>query len=317
MAVAAASASEETEVNGRHAESPEAGPRTTSGVALLRRHQLVGWSAITVAISWGGILLLIGPGSVPVDAEHLAILIGLGYVAMLAGPTLATILMSAVLEVRVGLRSRWREFAHWKVGGRWWLTALLTAPITFVTVLVALSLAAPDYVPRLVVEDEPGALLQYVAVSALLTGVFEELGWTGFVTPALVPRHGVVRTGLIVGLMMAGWNALIVSVKELSIPTPGDLPIVVVIAAGLLTWQLPYRILMVWTYARTRSVLLAMAMQTSLVAAWTSLTPLTLSQSTLIVLYVVLAAIWGVMTWVVLRAPQGTQQKAVASAVGG
>ena len=267
----------------------------------LQRHRLVAYCALTFAISWGGILLVIGPAGIALDAEHVGFLIGFGYVGMLAGPAVAGIVLTAFLDGRAGLRALGAELFRWRVGGRWWTAALLTAPLSIAAVLFALSLSSSDFLPRLLVENDRAGLLGFVAVTSLLTGVFEELGWTGFAASALIRRHGVLRTGIVVGLLTAAWNLPIVTVKELSLPTPGALPLAVLLAVSLLAWQPAYRVLLVWVYDRTRSVLLAMLMQTSLVAAWTSLTPLALSRTTLIAFYLALTAVWVAVAMLVLR----------------
>jgi membrane protease YdiL (CAAX protease family) len=256
------------------------------------RRRFVAYCALTFAISWGGILLLVGPGSVPLDEEHLALLLGLGYVGMLLGPSLAAIVLTIRFDGRAGLRTLRDESTRWRVGGRAWAFALLTAPLSILAVLLALSVAAPEFIPRLLVDADRITLVQYVAVSALLTGVLEELGWTGFAVRGLLPRYGVLRTGLGVGLVCAIWNTPIVIVKELSVPTPGTLAMAAFLAVCLFTWQVAYRVLMVATYDRTRSVLVAMLMQTVLVAAWTGLTPTTLDQTTVMVFYLSLTIIW-------------------------
>jgi hypothetical protein len=270
--------------------------------AALREHPVLAYCVAAFGIAWGGILLLIGPAAIPLDAEHLALLLGFGYVAMLAGAGPAAVALTAIVDGRAGLHALRAEILAWRLPALRWAAALLIAPLSIAAVLAVLSLASPDFVPRLVVEPDRAALLQYVAVSALLTGVFEELGWTGLVARALIGRHGVLRTGLIVGALMAAWNLLIVTVKELSVPTPGPLPLVVLLAVGLLTWQIAYRVLMVAMYERTRSVLMAMVMQTSLVASWTALTPLALTNTTLVAFYLVLTALWCVVAAIALRA---------------
>jgi membrane protease YdiL (CAAX protease family) len=43
-------------------------------------------------------------------------------------------------------------------------------------------------------------------VVGLLVPFFEELGWTGFATAELRKRHGVLATGLIMGLLWGAWH---------------------------------------------------------------------------------------------------------------
>ena len=283
-----------------------------SPLGLLRQHELLSYCVATFGISWGGIAALLVSGSVALDAEHLALILGLGYVAMLAGPVIAAIALRALIDGRPGVRALRAAAIRWRVGLGWWMVALLTAPLSISALLWSLSLFSPAYVPRLVLEADPVALLQFVAVTAVLTGVFEEIGWTGSATPLLLRRHGVVRTGLILGLLMAVWNLPIVLLKELSVPTLGVVPLSLFLAVSLITWQTAYRVLLVIAYDRTRSVLLAMAMQTSLVAAWTSLTPLGLTQGKLMTFYIALAGLWCVVGLVALR---GRDRRSVTRAI--
>ena len=38
------------------------------------------------------------------------------------------------------------------------------------------------------------------------SGLFEELGWTGFATPHLLARHGWLAAGLTLGVLWATWH---------------------------------------------------------------------------------------------------------------
>jgi membrane protease YdiL (CAAX protease family) len=107
-------------------------------------------------------------------------------------------------------------------------------------------------------------------------GIFEELGWTGFATPTLLRRmrYGVLATGLIVGVL---WGVVHLPVYYWG--ASGDLSgalLLAVVAANVLAWFPAYRVLMVWVYDRTESLLLAMLMHGSATAGlviFASLTP--------------------------------------------
>ncbi len=80
----------------------------------------------------------------------------------------------------------------------------------------------------------------------------------------------------------------------------GALPMTIFLPAVLFTWLPTYRVLMVWVYDRTESLLAAMVMYTSLVVFWTSLTPVVLAGMQLVTYYlVVTAALWVVIAAVV------------------
>jgi len=103
-------------------------------------------------------------------------------------------------------------------------------------------------------------------VGTVVGGTFEELGWTGFATPILLrQRYGVLGTGLIIGglwgvahLPLYYWASFNLS----GALWPGFL-----VTAQVLAWFPAYRVLMVWAYDSTESVLLAMLMHASLTAS--------------------------------------------------
>jgi membrane protease YdiL (CAAX protease family) len=265
--------------------------------SFIRMHPLLTYCALTFAISWGGMLIVVGPGGFPTAGEQSERLLLFAYPAMLAGPSVAGILLTALLDGRAGLREFGSRLLRWRVGAGWYAVALLTAPLLMTAVLLALSLTSPDFVPRIFSAEDKVFLLLFSIITGLLVGVCEELGWTGFAVPTLLRlRYGVLSTGLIVGLLFAAWNSLVVFWVSGATGTAGALPMAIFLPAALFTWLPTYRVLMVWVYDHTRSLLVAMLMHTSLAAFWTSLTPLTLSGMTLVTFYLVItAALWVVI----------------------
>lgn len=92
-------------------------------------------------------------------------------------------------------------------------------------------------------------------VAGLVAGFFEEIAWTGFASHELLKRHGLLATGLIVGLL---WCLLHLPLYAGA--SSGDVPRELALPVSLFSWLLPYRVLMVWVYGHTQSVLIAMLM---------------------------------------------------------
>lgn len=280
----------------------------TSIRSFVKRHPVLSFVALTFVISWGAILLVVGTGAVALNAEHVVTLITLGYPAMLAGPTLAGLLLTGLTSGKRGFRDLLSRLMRWRVGIHWYAVALLTAPLTMLAVLLALSFASPVFRPLLFLVKDPFSLLLFSVIVGIWVGFFEEIGWMGFAATTLLGRgYGVLATGLIVGFLYAAWDLLIVYLAEVSDPTPGTLPLAIFLAATVFTWQPAYRLLMVWVYQRTNSsLLIAMLMSGILVAAWNSLrNPSTLNQSTIVAFYFVLAAVWCAIAAVVAVANRG------------
>jgi membrane protease YdiL (CAAX protease family) len=232
--------------------------------ASVERHPLLSFYALAFAITWGGLIMVVGgPSEILGIPPLLGTRFALVMLAWLAGPSVASILMTGVAYGKVGLRDLLTRMTRWRVGARWYAVAILTAPLLVTAILFALSLSSPEYLPTILTTSDKVSLLLLGIVGTLVGGIFEELGWTGFATPTLLRRmrHGVLTTGLIVGVLwgvahfpLYYWGA--------SGHLSGAL-LVAVVAANILAWFPAYRVLMVWVYDRTESLLLAMLMHGS------------------------------------------------------
>jgi membrane protease YdiL (CAAX protease family) len=268
----------------------------TKPMAFIKRHPLLTYVALVFAISWGGMLIAVGPGGIRANGEQSEMLVLFAYLAMLAGPSVAGMLLTGLVDGRAGLRELGFRLLRWRVGARWYALALLTAPLVITMVLLALALRSPAFLPRMFITEDKVFLLRFSIVAGLMVSIFEELGWTGFAVPKMRLRYGVLGTGLIVGLIFAAWDFLVVFWVSAATSAAGALPMAFFMPAVLFTWLPPYRVLMVWVYDRTESLLLAMLMHTSLVAFWTILTPLALIGMMLVTYYLVIgAALWVVV----------------------
>lgn len=246
--------------------------------------------ALTFAISWGGILLVIGgPAGFTGTTARTDPRFPLVYLAMLAGPALSGLLFTAM----TGRQSRWREFGsrlfHWRADPRAYAAALLTAPLVVLTALAILSLGSTGFVPGVIANGERSSFLLFGLIVGLGAGVFEELGWTGFAVPQLRLRYGVLQSGLILGMLWAVWHVLAVLWGMGSMAGPIPLPLF--LSIDLLSVLLPYRVLMVWIYERTHSLIVAMLMHASLTSSLLILGPAGLSGSAQLAYDLVMAAI--------------------------
>lgn len=270
---------------------------------FIQEHPLFAYVALTFAISWGGILLVIRRGEFAVNGEQSELLFSLMYLAMLAGPSIAGLVLTWAVAGAAGLRELASQLLNWRVGGRWYAAALLIAPLTISMVLLLLSRISPDFLPRIYTSDEKRFLVQFSLAVGLLVGFFEELGWTGFAVHILLKQgRDILWTGLIVGLLSGAWNFLVVFLMSGTPAGAGELSLAIFLPATLFTWLPTYRVLMVWAYARTGSLLLAMLMYASLIAFWRILTPLTLSGWPLVSYYLIFTAVvWAVIAVVLKR----------------
>jgi membrane protease YdiL (CAAX protease family) len=228
--------------------------------SLLRNHPLLSYYVITFVISWGGFSLVAGSGGLSStdwqSAPAFPFMVG----AMLAGPTVAG-LMTGLTAGRAGLHELGSRLLKWRVGIGWYAVALLPAPILSLIALFALGLTSPLFMA----EDK--TLVLVPGIVAGLTVIFEEIGWTGFAVPRFRLRRSVFTTGLIVGVLWGVWHLLqqvfISGSYAAGIPMPLYMAVAIFNTVAGLT---AYRVLLVWVYDRTGSLLVTTLMHSSLTA---------------------------------------------------
>jgi membrane protease YdiL (CAAX protease family) len=264
--------------------------------AFIKRHPVLSYFVLAFAISWGGILPIIGGvGAIPGTAEQTTKLFPAVYLVTVAGPSLAGLLLTGLTGGWTAFRELGSRLLKWRVGARWYAVALLTTPLTVMATLLSLSLISPEFLPGFLTTSVKASMLQFgfVASVGLLTGLLEELGWTGFAIPRLLGRHGVLATGLFVGLLWGAWHFLS---NIWGSGTSSGVPLALFMPAILFSFLPPYRMLMVWVYERTESLLVAILMHASLVAFWIISTPVGMVGVPLVTWYLVwAAALWAVV----------------------
>ena len=280
---------------------------------FVAKHPALVYFALTFAISWGGALVAIGGsggmgGTTPTSDPRFVYAL----IAMLAGPSVTGILLTAFVHGRAGLHELVSRLIKWRVGARWYAIALLTAPVVMTATLLALSSTSPAFLPGIFTSDHKASLLLVGLAVGLSAGVFEEPGWTGFAIPTLRRRHGVLATGLIVGMWWSAWHLLpnVWSSRAAS----GELAVSVFLAATALGvfvgYLTAFRVLMVWVYGRTESLFVAMLMHVSLTASLLILNPLGISGAHLVAYsFALAAAVWVVVGVVALANPKETSRE--------
>lgn len=260
----------------------------TRFLGWLDRHAVAAYLALAVLISWGCLALAVGPGAFPATAEQLeSVTTGL---AILAGPTLAALLLTGWLDGAAGYRSLVARLARWRVPVGWYAVALLLAPLVAAITSLALALFAPHYLPTILTTDDKGALVATAVASSIMIGLFEEVGWTGFATPRLLRSRGILASGLLLGLAWGVWHFPLFWQRDTFATTLG----LALLLARLLSWLPPFRTLMVWVYHRTQSLLVVVLMHVSLVMSTLLLQPAVSGTGLLVYILVWAAALWAV-----------------------
>lgn len=186
-------------------------------------------------------------------------------VAMVHAPAIAAIIVVFRSQGFQGITILFRQLKHWKFALEWYLKAVLIFPATMLAVLFALSLFSANYTPVL--------SLSVMAFGALLSSLFEEIGWTGFATPVMLNRFSPFETGLFLGSLHAMWH-LAASVYGAS-AFHGNLFVVNFLATSVGIVGL--RIITIWIYTRTQSLVLGWLMHAGFTGGQLSLVPLDLT----------------------------------------
>ena len=193
--------------------------------ASVKSHPLLSYFALTFAISWGGFVLAVGPGGIPATKEQFTTIPLGAILAVLVGPSVSGILLTGLVHRKAGFRDLFIRMRRWRVGARWYAVALLTAPLVFTAVLMPLSLISPVFRLGIFASDAKVSFVLMNIVVALVVGILEELGWTGFAVPTLLRlRYSVLSTGLIVGVLWGAWHLLGNDIWA-SVATSGGFPL--------------------------------------------------------------------------------------------
>ena len=244
---------------------------------------------LTFVFTWGCMALAVYPGGFPISDEQFETTGALVYVAMLVGPAGASILLTGLLYGKAGFRTLLSRLIQWRVSIRWYAVALLTAPLLITTVLLGLSLISSEFQPALFASNNKAAVILSSIAAGLAVGLFEELGWTGFAVPRLKRRYSVLTTGLIVGLVWGAWHFPPFWKSD---TFSAALPLILLLGQ-LFSWLPPYRVLMVWVYDRTESLLVVILMHASLMGSLNALVPADLTGKALLTwIFAWAAALW-------------------------
>lgn len=210
---------------------------------LLKRRPLASYFILVFLISWGGTFVL-GLENFRQGIELQLSDVMPTVVIMLAAPLVIGITMTYITDGNDGLRALFAGVKKWKVGGRWYL-ALLIFPILILAVQLLLSnWFTPDLAPIF----NPIGI-----IAGLMAGLQEEIGWMGFAYPKMRRRFGILHAGIVLGLIHALWHAPADFLANFNTMQEKWLPYFV----GFLIFVVALRVVIVWIYENTQSLLLA------------------------------------------------------------
>jgi membrane protease YdiL (CAAX protease family) len=251
---------------------------------FFKTHPVLPYFFFAFFISWGGSLVVLGPKFVRGETYQLTDSL-LALLAMLAGPSLAGITLTAVIDGRVGIRELFSRMRRWRVKARWYAVALLTPPVLILAVLLLLSnLISPAFTPN---------FLALGIVYGLMAGFVEEIGWMGYAFPKMQVKHSALAASLILGVLHGTWHIVAGYLGASGNLGMYWLPNFIVMWIIGMTAM---RVLIVWVYSHTGSVLLTQLMHASSTGFLVILSPSPISPANETLWY----AVYAVVLWVVV-----------------
>ena len=264
-------------------------PSPDSNRTFFQRHHVVAYFVLTFAISWSGAFLVVAPRLL--RHEPVPKIDGiLMFSVMLLGPSFSGIFLTRIVDGKSGLRDLFSRMRRPQVPMAWF-APLLIPPALILSVLLGLkTFVSPSFAPNFFLL---GLLFGVPA------GLFEEIGWTGYVFPKMSRNLGALPASVLLGLLWGLWHLPVIDYLGTATPHGAYWSHYFLAFTAAMTAM---RVLIGWIYVNTKSVFLAQLMHVVSTGSLVVLSPprATAGQETAWYL-VYAAALWTVVMIVALN----------------
>ena len=255
--------------------------------AFIQHRPVATYFGLVLLISYGSFLLVVGPKLLRGGTEQASDAEYILFPIIVFGVCLVGLALTGLLDGKTGLRTLFSRLGRFRVDVRWYAVALLTPPVLILVVLLILrTVVSPVFTPK------------FFALGILfgLPALLEEIGWMGYVFPKMQVKQSPLAAALLLGVLWGLWHAPVVDYLGAAAPhstywLPFFLSFVAIVAA--------MRVLIVWVYSNTASLLLAWLMHFSMTASLVVLDPVQVSPAQETLWYWVYAAVLWIVVAVV------------------
>ena len=187
-------------------------------------------------------------GGFPTDpvVTHVSAMVLVVIMAMVHAPTIAAMIVTFKGGGFREVKGLFRQLKYWKVEGKWYLYALLIFPLSILVSLYLMSLYSESY----------GPLFEFriYVLGSFLSALWEEIGWTGYATPRMLEKLTPLRTAIFLGVIHMFWHLASDYWGSISYYQANYLYVI-----HFFLWLIGLivlRIIILWMYVRTRSMVL-------------------------------------------------------------
>jgi membrane protease YdiL (CAAX protease family) len=216
----------------------------------LRRHPATAYFVLTFFISWSGAFALVA-GKI-IHGENIPKLVGiLMFPLMLLGPFLSGLVMSYVTGGKKSLGNMKSRLSPSRLSVQWLLPVLIAPACILIALLILSQTLSREYAPN---------FFPLGFLFGILAGILEEVGWMGFAFPNMSKARSALSNGVLLGLIWSLWHLPVIDFLGTASPHREWWFAYFLSFAAVMTAM---RVIIVWSYCNTQSILLAQIMHIS------------------------------------------------------
>jgi CAAX protease family protein len=145
---------------------PTQAPSQRAQPGFIKRHPILTYYALTFAISWGALAVLMAGWTGIVPTEQLATsLRPVIFLITIAGPAIAGLVLTGLVDGKDGYRGFVARLRRWRIGVGWWAFAVLTGPLVFTLAVLLVGAGFGTGLPAIISTQDKLSMILLHAMS--------------------------------------------------------------------------------------------------------------------------------------------------------